>query len=211
MLGYFPKYYTDKAMLIYCALLICVPVIFGYPMEWYFWIFGIVEVISFFYFANKLPQRWAHYSPKVFTKELFKTAVTVRVIYVVFSYWFYDLMTGQPFEFGAADVLFYHEIAMNSHYMLDNGGVDLVQYYLDRGMDLSDSGYPLYLSIVYYTFGDSILIARIIKVFWSAYTCILIYKLATRNFGEEVGRMASVFCLLMPNLIYYCGSHLKET
>ncbi len=37
------------------------------------------------------------------------------------------------------------------------------------------------------------------------------YKLTIRNFGESVGRMAAIFCMLMPNLIYYCGLHLKET
>lgn len=211
MLGYFPKYYTDKAMLIYFALLVCVPIIFGYPMEWYLWILGIVEVVGFFYFANQLPQKWAHYSPKTFTKELFKTALIIRVIYVLFSYWFYNLMTEQPFEFGAADVLFYHESAINSHSMLDNGEFNLVKFYIDCGIDLSDSGYPLYLSILYYIFDDSILIARIIKAFWSAWTCILIFKLVCRNFGENIGRMSSIFCLLMPNLIYYCGLHLKET
>jgi len=40
--------------------------------------------------------------------------------------------------------------------------------------------------------------------------CVLIYRLGARNFGEAVGRMASIFCMLMPNLIYYSGLHLKE-
>ena len=35
--------------------------------------------------------------------------------------------------------------------------------------------------------------------------------MASRNFGEEVGRIAAIFAMLMPNLIYYCGLHLKET
>ena len=29
--------------------------------------------------------------------------------------------------------------------------------------------------------------------------------------GEQVGRMAGIFAMLMPNLIIYCGMHLKET
>ena len=47
-------------------------------------------------------------------------------------------------------------------------------------------------------------------LFRSAWMCVLIYKLASRNFGEAVGRMAAIFCMLMPNLIYYSGIHLKE-
>lgn len=213
MLGYFPKYYTDKAMLIYFALLVCVPVIFGYPMEWYFWIFGIVEVVGFFYFANKLPQKWAHYSPKIFTKELFKTALVIRVVYVIFSYCFYDFMTGQPFEFAAADVLFYNNIGKYGHQLLSEGRFNLIYEFQHNGYDtaLSDCGYPIYLSIIYWIFDDSLLITRLLKALWSAWTCVLVYKLATRNFGEYIGRLSAIFCLLMPNLIYYCGSHLKET
>ena len=212
MLGYFPKYYTDKAMIVYFALLVCVPVIFGYPMEWYFWIFGIVEVVGFFYFANKLPQKWAHYSSKTFAKELFITALVIRLIYVLFSYWFYDFMTGQPFEFGAADVLFYNDQAGSGHEYLSAGRFNLIKEFTENSsIDLSDIGYPVYLSYVYWIFDDSILIARLLKSIWSAWTCVLIYKLACRNFGENIGRLSAIFCMLMPNLIYYCGIHLKET
>ena len=212
MLSYFPKYYTDRAMYVYFALLVCVPVIFGYPMEWYFWIFGIVEVVGFFYFAHQLPIAWKNYSPKVFTKKLFTTALIIRIIYVVFSYWFYNEMTGTPFEFHPGDVGFYNEAGIFGHKCLSNGEWNLYdKLYQYAQMDLSDSGYPIYLSIVYWIFDDSIFITRILKAVWSAWTCVLVYKLASRNFGESVGRMAAIFCMLMPNLIFYCGVHLKET
>lgn len=212
MLSYFPKYYTDKAMYVYFALLVCVPVIFGYPMEWYFWIFGIVEVVGFFYFAHHLPIAWKNYSPKAFAKKLFTTALIIRIIYVVFSFWFYNEMTGSPFEFGAADVMFYNEMGQYGHKLLSNGEWDLLEKFdAYAKMALSDSGYPIYLSIVYWIFDDSIFLTRILKIIWSAWTCVLVYKLASRNFGESVGRMAAIFCMLMPNLIYYCGIHLKET
>ena len=51
---------------------------------------------------------------------------------------------------------------------------------------------------------------RLIKAVWGAWTCVLIYRLAVRNFGESVGRMAGIFAMLMPNLIMYCGIHIKE-
>lgn len=212
MLSYFPKYFTDKAMYVYFALLVLVPIIFGYPMEWYFWIFGIVEVVGFFYFAHQLPIAWKNHSPKAFAKKLFTTALIIRVIYVVFSYWFYNEMTGTPFEFGAADVTFYNHMGEFGHKLLSNGEWNLLEKFEAYAkLELSDSGYPIYLSFIYWIFDDSILITRIIKCFWSAWTCVLVYKLASRNFGESVGRMAAIFCMLMPNLIYYCGIHLKET
>lgn len=76
---------------------------------------------------------------------------------------------------------------------------------------LSDYGYPLYLSVIYFLTGNSILIVRLVKAVLSALTCVFVYRLAKRNFGEETGRIAAVLCMLMPNFIYYTGIHLKET
>lgn len=212
MLGYFPKYFTDKATYVYFALLLCVPILFGHPIEWYFWIFGIIEVVGFFYFANQLPVTWKNHSPKTFAKRLFSTALIIRIIYVVFSYWFYNTMTGTPFEFAAADVGFYNELGQYGHELLSIGEWNLYdKFYHYSHMELSDSGYPIYLSFIYWLFDDSIFLTRILKAVWSAWTCVLVYKLASRNFGEPVGRMAAIFCMLMPNFIYYCGIHLKET
>ena len=50
-----------------------------------------------------------------------------------------------------------------------------------------------------------------IKALLGAFAAVLIYRVASRNFGEETGRIAGIFYMLMPNLIYYTGSHLKET
>ena len=74
----------------------------------------------------------------------------------------------------------------------------------------SDMGYPMYLSVIYWIFNDSVLITRLLKAIWSAWTGVLVYKLAARNFGEQTGRIAGVFCMLMPNLMYYCSFQLKE-
>jgi 4-amino-4-deoxy-L-arabinose transferase-like glycosyltransferase len=134
------------------------------------------------------------------------------VIYVVFSYWFYNEMTGISFEFHPGDVMFYNEMGQYGHKLLSNGEWNLLEKFEGyANVELSDSGYPIYLSFVYWIFDDSIFLTRMLKAVWSAWTCVLVYKLASRNFGESVGRMAAIFCMLMPNFVYYCGIHLKET
>ena len=71
-------------------------------------------------------------------------------------------------------------------------------------------GYPIYLTFIYWIFSDSIVFARLIKAILGAWTAVLMYKLASRNFGEQIGRMTAIMCMLMPNLIYYCSFQLKE-
>ena len=212
-LVFVPRSITNAAMLTYVlALLACNMLYLRYALAWYWWLFGLAEVCGFFYFANHCTKQWARISPMTFAKRLLGTALGIRIVYVLFSYWFYIAMTGAPFEFDAADVGFYNELGRYGADLLREGNWNLFPAFTAySGADYSDLGYPFYLSFVYFLTDDSILITRLLKAVWSAWTALLIYKLAARNFGESTGRIAGILCMLMPNLIYYCGLHLKET
>lgn len=198
-------------MLLYVGALVLISLVFfGNSMSFMFVIFGLVEVIGFFYFSNLLTKKWGTYSPKRYRKNLFTTAFLIRLAWVLFSYVFYTSMTGEPFEFDAADSKMYHESGIWIHNILLNHQ-SLQPFFDSMKGGYSDVGYPFYLGLEYFFTGDSILIERILKAVYGALTCVLIYKLTVRNFGEEVGRMAGIFCMLMPGLIYYCGLHLKES
>jgi len=207
MLNFIPKYFTEKAMLLYVgALLVISLVFFSRALPLLFMTFGLVEVIGFFYFSNLLTKKWADFSQKRFKLNLFYTAFFLRLAWVIFSYFFYNARYGEPFEFEARDSHFYDDsgIWINTLLSTHQG----FQPFLDtlKG-GYSDAGYAMYLGIQYYFTGNSIFFARILKALYGALTCVLIYKFAIRNFGEEVGRMAAIFCALMPNMIYYCGLH----
>lgn len=207
---YLPKPISNTAIISYIVALMLVSIIFHqYATQWYFMLFGIIEVVGFYHYGNVLSKQYSNYSEKYFRSQIFKTALVIRVVYVLFSYWFYDFMTGRPFEFGAADAMFYHQSAENISLLFGEG--DFNFYSLMPDVEFSDTGYAVYLGFVYWIFFDSILIARLLKALMSAYMCVLIYNLAKRNFGEGVGRMSAIFTMLCPNLIYYCGMHLKET
>lgn len=213
MLDYFPKFFTNKAISLYLISLLLISVMFfSHIMSLLWWITGILSVIGFFYFSNKLTQKWGGDYPEIFTKKIFKTALILRVSWVIISYFLYLLMTGKPFEFGVADAGFYNQMGVFGSGLIKQANFNFIEEFnkYAGGLALSDTGYPLYLSIIYFLTGNSIFIARILKAVLGAWMCVLIYKLASRNFGDSVGRMAAIFCMLMPNLIYYSGLHLKE-
>lgn len=207
MLNYFPKYITIRSIVLYFTALIIINVLFlKNILPFQFMLFGIVAVVGFFYFSNTLTKKWRKYSEKVFIKNFFIIALVIRLSYVLFSYWYYIYMTGQPFQYHPVDVLMYDEVASDlatrgfAHYE------DIMQRWVP-----SDRGYPTYLGVVYMISGKSILIVRLINTVISAFTCLLIYKLAKSNFGERIGRIAGILSLLMPHFTYYCGLHGKET
>ena len=86
----------------------------------------------------------------------------------------------------------------------------MLDYYFGS-FGVSDVGYPLYLTALYKIVGSNVIIPRIIKALLSAYTCVLLYRLSQRTFGEDTARMVGIMSALMLNLIIYCGYHLKET
>lgn len=210
---YVPKYITNNSMLMYfAALAICSTIYAANLLELRWIILGLIEVCGFFYFSNKLSKILVSTKPRIFIKNIFYIGLLVRVVWVIVSYFLYIYWTDTPFSIEAADELFYDDVAHYGANLLRDGQFNIyngIEMYAGR-IGFSDMGYPIYLSIIYCLFFDSILIARIIKAVFGAWTAVLIYKLATRNFGETVGRMAGILCMLMPNLIYYCSFQLKE-
>jgi hypothetical protein len=174
-------------------------------MKFDFLIIGIAWILLFFLLSVRYTRKWADIPEKNYIRKLFFTALTFRIVWVLFSYIYYFIKTGLPFEFGSSDALAYHDAAI---WMKEIGWSQTMDYLSTKS--IADSGYPIYLTILYTIFGDSVLIVRILKAVLGAWSCVLLYKLASRNVGEEAGRMAGIFCCLMPNLIMYCGLHLKE-
>ena len=208
MVPFFPKTIANRAITIYVVSLCLVSVFYiGYRMLWGYVLLGIFSVLGFFVFTNHWSESCRVFSEKRYVKSLFWTALGIRLVWVFVSYYYYIAMTGQPFEFGAADSISYHDEAV----WLAGSDWSLVWDYYSSGFGVSDVGYPLYLTLLYKIIGPNIIIPRIIKAFLGAYTCILLYRLSQRSFGESTARMVGIMSALMLNLIIYCGYHLKET
>ena len=213
ILSFIPKRITSWAMLTYVAAICSCNILFAsHMLNWQWWFFGAIEVLGFFYFANRLSKGWFCLKPLHFTQKIFWMAFFLRVIWVGVSYLLYQNWTGTAFSIDAADELFYNEVAQYAADKMRNGNWQIysnIERYAGR-IQYSDMGYPIYLTFVYWLFGSSVVVARLIKAILGAWTVILMYKLSSRNLGEQVGRMTAIMCMLMPNLIYYCGFQLKE-
>ena len=207
MLTYFPRYFSTRAIICYLVTLALVSAMFmSYVMPFQFMLFGIVPVIVFFNYSNKLTMNWQRIKPATYTKKLFTTALIIRIVYVVFIYFYYIEMTGLPHMYYPGDELLYEEVGA----LLRTSGFEEAMYHLSS-FEFSDRGFIIWLNVLSEIFGTHVLVARIAKCVMDAFSCVLIYNLGKRNFGEATGRIAGIFCMLVPNLWYYCGLTLKET
>lgn len=203
------KYMYQRSVLLYAILLMTVSVAFfshSLPVVWI--VLGVTVVLLSFSYMCRLIRQWFHLPEKQFSKKVFWTAFWVRTVYVVFSYVFYNLMTGIPFEFETADARFYH---------LE--GVRLARFFLAGNFDvgsltflpkLSSQGIVTLMGIVYAMSFDSIIAFRIVNSFLGSWLCLMVFDIANRSFGEKAARISAVLAVVAPPLIYYCGLHLKE-
>lgn len=208
MVPYFPKQIATKGVYIYLGTLLAVSLIFvEYAMSLFFLLLNVVWVLVFFLLSSNYSKQWSAVPEKLFVKKIFFTALGLRVVWAVFSFFFYQSQTGSPFEFSAGDSLWYYEESMGNR----NASLwDVVKYLFIDTDTVSDSGYVFYLSVLSKVTGTSIFLPRLVNSVLSAYTCVLMFRLARRTVGEEGGRITAVFACFMPNFIYYCGLHLKE-
>ena len=97
MLTYFPKYFSTRAIIAYFVTLALVSALYMnrvLPLQ--FVLFGVVAVVTFFVFSNKLTMAWERYSERMFPKKLFLAALLIRLVYVVFIYFYYISETVSP-------------------------------------------------------------------------------------------------------------------
>lgn len=225
-----PKWMTQHSAVVYIIALLVVSFMYSaYGLPWYYMMSGIVTIVVFFfygpYLANKRLSIFNIRRQRSFEKKIFLIAFILRVIWMFLIYYIFMQSYGNAFGFESGDADFYHKIGEDFATAIKQG--EFFNFWEKESdiIDISDMGYGAYVGFIYWLTGtigvDSgpglesnnigIIAVRLFKCLWSALTVLLIYRLAKRNFGEQTGRVAAIFCALWPNFWYYCGCHLKET
>ena len=209
MIPFFPKQIASKGIYLYLGALVAVSIFFiRHAMSWEFLLMGITWVVGFFLLSSYCSKKWQNLPQKRLLINLFLVALGLRVFWVFFSYIFFTIKTGIPFEFSAGDALWYYEESIGN---IHTKWKDVWNYLFVDTTTVSDSGYVFYLTFWAKIFGENILFPRLINSVFNAAAVPLIYLLAKRNIGEEGGRLSAIFTCFMPNLIFYCGLHMKES
>lgn len=213
MLGYFPKWISNKSMQLFFVVLILLNVMWSqYAMSISYILVSSISVVIFFYGTNVLTKKWAHYSVKYFNKRLFQSALLVRLVWCLFIYFFNIEHYGAPIG-STEDTAFYIDSAMEfTKSIINIDSVFFTNWFDVYQFSLDDIGYPMFLGLQYLITGNisDIVVPFIFKSILGAYSCVSIYRIAQRHFGESVARMAGIMCALYMPIIYWCGSMMKE-
>ena len=205
------RYFLRRATIIYIISLLVVLVAFSsHFMPWYWALMGVFEVTLFYCLTTTWESSWKNLTPKSFEKKLFLFTLITRVLWVLGFYWFTMSVWHTPWEqpIGTSmDSFAYHDEALWLADMIRAGNISPYLEYVSP----SDAGYPVFLALWSFISKGSILLSRLPNVFFDAWTVILTYRIARRNFDEQSGRLAAIFTLLMPQLLFYSGVTMKES
>jgi len=212
--NFFPRWISNGAIAVFFVVMVLLCVIFPLqiiPVR--LWLFDIISVVVFFVGCNVISLRWKQISTPLFGRYLFWWSLLIRVVFVVFVYFYNWKIYNNYWGAGTTDVTFYVPAALQSAH---RNGLNLIACYkelISWHVQSADTGYLMYLSIIYVITGkiSEVIIPLLLKALMGAATCKLVFEIARIEFGVEVGKISAVMCMLCPSLIWWCGSMMKET
>ncbi len=208
-----PNWMMGKPLAFFFVSLFACWIAFGHVPAFDLVMAACVSTVLFIYGGYALSRAWSRDKEKVFLKHVFVAGLFARMAWILYMYFIFN-----PEYYGntfgdTADVEWYMGFGKDlSQWLVGNlkhSLSDIIKY---QNSAIDDVGYPMWLGFVYMLTGgiSDVVIPFILKCILGAYCAISIYHVANRHFGEGVARMAAIFVCLNPNMIYWCGTMMKE-
>ena len=209
-----PNWLVGKSVAFFFIAFLACTVVWGYPMEIQLAAISSVSVLLFFFGCKAAAQNWAGVSERVFIRNVFVLGLVIRLLWILYCYFFFNPEHyGTPYGDGA-DVEWYMPFGAAMADWIRDGFPCSLGDMMDRWYckSIDDVGYPLWLGVVnVLSFGSSdVFVPLLIKCILSSYCAICIYHVGKRHFGGGVARISAIFVALNPNMIFWCGSMFKE-
>ena len=207
------NYFLKRATVVYfLSLLTCMVLYSNHWMEWYWTLAGIIEVTGFVYLSSYLDLSWKEVSQASFERRLFSLSLILRLLWLIGFYLFSMNVWHSPWEQPLGVPMdsesYYNESLWIKEMILNK---DLSPYLLYISGHIDDAGYPLFLGALSFLTNNSIVLTRIPNIVFDSWTAVLIYRIANRNFDERVARVSGIFVVLMPMIIFFSGTTMKES
>lgn len=208
-----PGWMTGKSIVFYFVTMFACWGAFGYIPDFQLWMVASLSAVIFFAGASSVLKSGSHAGEKAFLKQTYTVGFVVRLIWVLYLYFVFN-----PEYYGntygsIADVDWYIPFGKDlSEWLSGSSKYSLSEVIANNCSAIDDVGYPMWLGIIYLFVGvdNDIFVPFILKCVLGAYCAICIYRVAKRHFGEGAARIAAIFVALNPNMIYWCGTMMKE-
>ncbi|GHA46113.1 hypothetical protein GCM10007103_28990 [Salinimicrobium marinum] len=147
-------------------------------------------------------------SEVVKVKPLILTTFGISLVFTITNIILYKEFSTAIFEYTGSDSVFYHETAA----FLSNGNIatNLDNFLRLTRFGYDDSGFLLYLAVIYKIFEEP-LIVRLFNVLINSATVYFLYRIARQFLPQKLSILSALIFGISSFSIYYQSSGLKET
>ena len=187
---------------------------FGYVMPMELAAYSLLSLLLFFFGSKQMLLSWQQSKDRQFAKDLFIWALGIRLIWGVFSYSIFNEYTYGKIDGYGDDSGWYMEFSkIIAQWIRGDSRIPFGDLLTTYHVAIDDAGYPTWLAILYIVSFEAsdVFVPFLVKAFFSAYSCLCIYRVAKRHFGDGAARMAGIFMCLNPYMLFWSTTMLKET
>lgn len=182
-------------------------------MPAYLYLIFVLEIGLFFGAAQHFSHAWARFKPKTFAQYLFVGGLLLRIPFTLYHHLDNVSHFGLLYFDKLADIEVY--VGMPKYAVdaiLQRGDWNFIEEFM-KYIAIDDLGAPILNTFILLLTGNANPCGAVLvlNVILGAITPIFMYNIARRHFGEDVGKMTAIFCMLNPNMIWWCSSLMKET
>ena len=173
----------------------------------------VISIVLFFYVGKSMSNQFSLLGEKTFLRSVFTVGFVVRILWILYMFFVFN-----PRYYGTrfgstADVEWFMGFGKYLSEWLSMNSTHTLAEIIDINMSaIDDVAYPMLLGVEYLLTGgvSDVFIPYIVKSALGALCAIYAYRIAKRHFGEGAARIAAIFVCLNPNIIYWCGTMMKE-
>ena len=208
-----PNWLIEKSMGFFFISMFACWILFGYVPNYDLIFAAIISIVLFFFAGRSMSNKFSLLGEKKFLRSVFTIGLVVRLLWVLYMFFIFNPRHYYNTYGDTADTLWFMNFGKDLSVWLTGDSLMSLKGIIDFNMAaIDDVGYPIILAIEYFLTGgvSDVLIPFVVKSILGAYCAICAYNITKRHFGEGAGRIAAIFVCLNPNIIYWCGTMMKE-
>ena len=173
----------------------------------------IISIVLFFFVGRSMSNKFSLLGEKKFLRSIFTVGFVVRILWILYMFFVFNPRYYGSRHGDGADTDWFMDFGRNLSEWISGNSMHTLAEIIEINMSaIDDVAYPMILGIEYLLTGgvSDVLIPYIVKSILGACCAIFIYRITKRHFGEGAARIAAIFVCLNPNIIYWCGTMMKE-
>lgn len=209
----FPNWLIERPMGFFFISLLACWLVWGYVPNYDLIFTTIISIVLFFFVGRSMSNKFSLLGEKKFLRSVFTIGLAVRILWILYMFFVFNPRYYGSRHGDGADTDWFMDFGRNLSEWISGNSMYSLSEIIEINMSaIDDVAYPMILGIEYLLTGgiSDVFIPYVVKSILGALCAICVYRITKRHFGEGAARIAAIFVCLNPNIIYWCGTMMKE-